>query len=182
MFSLLSKPAEDALAQLIQEQCQVPVQWTDFLKVFPPEPLTEGDPSEGNTSLTVRTTLQYTHAGRATFRYHRLDLADLFSAGVSATVDDVADFSQFLTAINSRYGLSLGAGELQPVEPFDVSGGELSYQIAVQAPPEALRFTGQGVLTANVRWRLDDPELVEAEVDRLHRLINYTLPETLSLF
>ncbi len=182
MSNYLSTSPEDALARLIQTQSQVPVQWSDFLQVFSPVALGEDDPSGRNTAVTVRTTMEYSHAGRATFHYDRLDLAELFSTGLSATVEDISTFTDYLTALNARYGLGLTESELVPVEPFDVSGGELSYQVVVQAPEDAWRFTGQGPLTVHVRWRLDDPELVEAEVDRLHQLINYTLPETITLF
>ncbi len=177
----LSLPPLQGLVQLINEKISSPTMTlADFSVIFPPQviaPLPDGS----NTQVTVKTSMDYTHAGRATFFYKRMDLTDLFANGIAATINDTDNFAQYLTALSMRYGVFFSEEDLEPVQPFDVSGGELSYQVAIQAKPESYAYVGQGNVTVNVRWRLDDPELVEQEADRLRQLVNFTLPLSISL-
>lgn len=179
MPSSLSKTPEEALLALIQEKSNIPVTWNDFMTVFPPVALPADHPSGKNSEVTVRTSMDSTHAGRVSFQYDRYDLAELLLIPMSATIEDVGTFANYLTALNARYGIDLESRELAPVLPFDVSGGELSYQVLVRAAPNALRLVGEGYLTVSVNWRLDDPERVEIEAERLYRLVNITIPSSL---
>ncbi len=180
-MSNLSLPPVQGLVQLINEKISsAPTTVDDYSVIFPPvaiAPLPDGS----NTRVTVKTSMDYTHAGRATFFYKRVSLADIFTPAISANVDDVDTFSDYLASLSSRYGLYFSEDDLEPVQPFDVSGGELSYVVAIQAKPNSYAYVGAGNVTVRVTWRLDDPELVEQEVDRLRQLVNFTLPLSISL-
>lgn len=180
-MSDLSLPPVEGLVKLINAKISsAPTTVDDYSVIFPPvaiDPLPDGS----NTQVTVKTSMDYTHAGRATFFYTRVDLGTLFTPAISANVDDVDTFADYLTALTSRYGLYFSEDDLEPVQPFDVSGGELSYVVAIRAKPTSYAYVGTGNVTVRVTWRLDDPELVEQEVDRLRQLVNFTLPLSISL-
>lgn len=181
-MSLLSQPPVQGLVALINQKISsAPTTVDDYSVIFPPvaiAPLPDGS----NTRVTVKTSMDYTHAGRSTFFYKRVELSELFAQPVTATINDTDNFTQYLAALTARYGVCLTDTDIEPVVPFDVSDGELSYEIAVRAKPGSYGYVGQGNVTVNVRWRLDDPELIEQEADRLRQLVNFTLPLSISMF
>lgn len=181
-MTLLSQPPVQGLVQLINQKISSPTTTiNDYSVIFPPVSIA-ALPDGSNTRVTVKTSLDYTHAGRATFYYKRVELSQLLGQPVAATINDTDNFAQFLAALTARYGVYFSETDFEPISSFDVSGGELSYLIGIRAKPDSYGYVGEGNVIANINWRLDDPELVEQETDRLRQLVNFTLPLSISMF
>jgi hypothetical protein len=178
MSSDLSLTPKAGLIALLNAKSSVVVTENDLLEIFPPVAL-QGTP---NTEVTVKTTLAFSHAGRVTRQYNRLNLASLTPYQLSATVGDSGTLAEYLTMLTTRYGIYLTPDDFLPNTTFDVSGGELSYTLNFTAHPNNLRWYGTGAFIVNIVWNLADPELVEQQVNRLRTLINVTLPLSLSTF
>ncbi len=178
MSSDLSLSPKAGLVALLNEKSSVVVTEADLLEIFPPVVLS-GTP---NTEITVKTTLGFSHAGRVTRQYNRINLSALSPYALTATVEETSTLAQYLTTLSNRYGIHFTPEDFLASTAFNVSGGELSYTFNFTARPTNLRWTGTGVFIANVVWNLTDPELVEQQVNRLRTLVNVTLPLSLSTF
>lgn len=176
-----SKPPLDNLMELLNAKSTVAVKASDFMDITKPVVLT-GDPSGRNTMVSLRTTLEFTHAGRVEARYDRRPLAEFINASVNVTVNDDATFADAIAAYRDRYGIYMDAQDIEAVGPFDVSGGEPSYIVPVRSPLNSYGYTGTANLQVNVAWRLVDPELMESAVDRLYQIVHHQLPETITSY
>lgn len=179
--TLALSPLKSLLA-LINAQTSVVLTEDDIHTLFPPQVIPDAAAGMPNTGIALRTGMDFSHAGRVSLQYRRLDLADLTPYALTATVEDNATLEQYLGMLCLRYGLTLSAHDIESVDPFDVSGGALSYAVSLRAKPDSLMYVGTGTFNVNVNWRLDDPELVELQIDRLRTLLNVTMPLTFSNF
>ena len=170
-----AKPPLENLMEMLNANSSVDVVTTDFMDITPPEVLV-GDADGRNTRVSLRTTMEFTHAGRVYVKFNRLPLAQVLTADVSVTLEDTGTFEQALDMYRRKYGVHLDEDDIQIVGPFDVSGGELSYSFPVQAPANSYGYYGTATFKVNVNWRLDDPELVEQEMDRLRQVVQFDLP------
>lgn len=170
-----AKPPLENLMEMLNANSSVDVASTDFIDITAPEVLV-GDADGRNTRVSLRTTMEFTHAGRVYVKYNRLPLAQVLTTDVSVTVEDTSTFEEALDMYRRKYGVYLNQDDIQLVGAFDVSGGELSYSFPVQAPAGSYGYFGAGTFRVNVNWRLDDPELVEQEVDRLRQVVQFDLP------
>lgn len=169
------------LMEMLNAKSSVVVKVTDFMDITKPEVLT-GHPSGHNTRVSLRTTLAYTHAGRVAVTYDRRNLSEVITPNVNVTVEDTDTFEVALDMYRRKYGIELGVEDIEVVGVFDVSGGELSYQIPVKSPVDSYGYIGTANLTVNVNWRLDDPELVASQVDELRQVVQFDLPLAFTAF
>jgi len=49
----------------------------------------------------------------------------------------------------------------------------------VSAPADSYGYFGTASFKVNVNWRLDDPELVEEEINRLRQLVQVAIPTSI---
>lgn len=180
-MSFLMLPPREALLRLINQRASSPLALSDIMEIFPPVAVPEPLEGQGNTQVTIKTTLDASHAGRETFTYDRIDLALFTPYQINTTIEDIGTQAQFLAMLTRRYGFQF-ENEVEAILPFDVSGGELSYPTIFRAKPTSLVWTGEFTAIVHVRWRLTDPEWVEMEADRLRTLLNVSLPLSLSTF
>lgn len=176
----LSLPPLDSLIGMINDVSSVQVDRTSFAQIFPPEIISA--PDGANTHVTFKTTMDFSHAGRVSFQYVRLNLATLFANGIDATVEDNSTFEQYLDAVRQRYGFYLHEDDIALDSPWNIANGELTHTVQVRARNSSYAFIGVANMTVNVNWRLDDPELIEDQTDRLRQLVNFTLPLSISTF
>jgi hypothetical protein len=163
------------LMEMLNAKSSVVAAVPDFQTISDPVVLVD-DPDGYNTQVSLRTTMAYTHAGKVSPKFNRRPLTDVITADVNVTVEDTATFAEALDMYRRKYGIYLDEHDIEPVGAFNVSGGELSYQIPVRSPLKSYGYFGTATLTVNVNWRLDDPELVEVEVNRLRQLVQFDLP------
>lgn len=176
-----AKPPLENLMELMNAKSSVVAKTTDFMEITPPLVLT-GDVDSRNTQVSLLPSFEFSHAGRVTVKYNRLPLATVINADVSVTVEDTGTFAEAVDMYRRKYGVYVDDADIQVVGTFDVSGGELSYQVPVIAPVDSYGYYGTANLTVNVNWRLDDPELVEEEVNRLRQVVQFDLPLALTAF
>lgn len=170
-----AKTPLDNLMEMLDVNSSVTTTVDDFMEIGKPVVLT-GDASNRNTSVSLRTNMEFSHAGRVTVKYDRLPLNVVVTPDVSITVEDYETFDVVLEMYRRKYGVYLDEKDIVTVQPFDVSGGELSYVVAVQSPVDSYGYYGTAEMTVNVNWRLDDPELVEVELDRFRQFVQFTIP------
>jgi len=169
------------LMEMLNAKSSVDVTTTDFMDITKPEVLT-GDASGRNTRVSLRTTMEFTHAGRVYVLYDRRQLSEVITPSVNVTVEDTDTFEVALDMYRRKYGIYLDEHDIQVVGNFDVSGGELSYQIPVKSPVDSYGYYGTANLTVNVNWRLDDPELVASQVDELRQVVQFDIPLAFTAF
>ncbi|QVD49245.1 hypothetical protein LUCX_175 [Xanthomonas phage vB_XciM_LucasX] len=150
MSSDLTLTPKAGLLALINQNTSVPVTENDLLNLFPPEVITDALAGEPNTRITARTTLTFSHAGRATFEYHRIDLANLTPYAMSVEISAAATLDQYLAALAERYGLYLSTSDLEPAVPFDISTGQTEYDLTFNAKPGSLMYVGSGQFKAKI--------------------------------
>ena len=170
-----AKPPLENLMELMNAKSSVVATVGDFMEIGKPVVLT-GDPDGRNTQVKLRTSMDYSHAGFVTVKYNRLPLNVVITPDVNITVEDYQKFDVALDMYRRKYGVYLDEKDIVPEQPFDVSGGDLTYQVAVKSPTDSYGYTGTATLTVNVNWRLDDPELVEVEINRLRQLVQVSIP------
>lgn len=175
-----AKTPLENLMEMLDVNSSVTATVDDFMEIGKPVVLT-GDADNRNTQVTLRTSMEFTHAGRVTVKYNRLPLTDVITPDVNITVEDFQKFDVALDMYRRKYGVYLDEKDIVTVEPFDVSGGELSYAVAVRTPVDSYGYYGTATLTVNVNWRLDDPELVEVEINRLRQLVQVSIPMSILL-
>lgn len=182
MSSDLSLTPKAGLLALINQNTTAPVTEADLKEIYPPQVIPGAPAGQPNTSVVAKTTLEFTHAGRVSLQYKRIDLAEFTPYNMSATLDDVGTLDQFLAMLTTRYGIFFNASDMDPSVPFDVSGGELEYTITLNAKPESYMYVGSGQFKAKVTWRFDDPEWIEQNINRLRVLLQSDLPLSLISF
>lgn len=181
MSNLALTPVEGLLA-LVNANTSAPVELSDLNEIFPPVVIEDAEGSDPNTRITLKTNFDFSHAGRVTVDYHRLDLSQFSAYNIGAYVQDNATVDEYLAALSERYEIYFGTTDIQPTEPFDLSGGELSYIVEFTALPESLMYIGTGTFVVNVIWLFEEPELIEARAEALHDFVHDTLPDTLISF
>lgn len=173
-----SKPPLDNLMEMLNANSSVVAAVGNFMEIGKPVVLT-GDASGRNTQVSLRTNMEFSHAGRVTVKYDRLPLSAVITSDVAVTVEDYDQFATALDMYRRKYGVYLDEDDILTDQPFDVSGGELSYQVAVTAPADSYGYYGAATFKVNVNWRLDDPELVEEEINRLRQLVQVAIPTSI---
>lgn len=181
-MSDLSLTPKVGLLTFINAKSSVPATEADLSQFFPPEVIVDPEPGAPNTRITLKTTMEFTHAGRVTLEYNRLNLADFSQYQMAATVEDVGTLDQYLAMLTTRYGIYFNVSDVEPDAPFDVSGGEASYTITLNAKPDSLMYYGTGQFKVNVAWRFDDPEWIEQNINRLRVLLHSELPLSILSF
>lgn len=181
-MSDLSLTPKAGLLALINQNTTAPAAVEDVQEFYPPEVIEDAAEGQLNTRITLKTTLDFSHAGRATFEYQRIDLSRFTPYGLTATVEDIGTLEQYQTMLTNRYGIYLGVEEIEPAIPFDVSGGELEYTLTFNAKPNALMYVGSGQFKVKVNWRFDDPEWIEQNINRLRVLLQNDLPLSILSF
>lgn len=173
-----AKTPLENLMEMLNANSSVVAAVGNFMTIGDPVALTD-HPSGRNTQVKLRTNMDYTHAGFVTVEYDRLPLSAVITPDVNITVEDYQKFDVALDMYRRKYGVYLDEKDIEPVQPFDVSGGDLTYQVAVRSPVNSYGYKGTATLTVNVNWRLDDPELVEVEINRLRQLVQVSIPMTI---
>lgn len=174
-----SKSPLENLMEMLNAKSSVVAKTTDFMEFGKPAILA-GDPSSRNTQVSLRTNMEFSHAGRVAPKFTRLPLNSVITSRVNIKVEDYATFEEALETYRRKYGIYLDHFDVQPDQPFDVSGGESSYAIAVTAPAGSYGYFGTAVLNVSVNWRFDDPEKVEADMEQLRQLVQFDLPLALN--
>jgi len=182
MSNDLSLTPKTGLLALINQNTSVPVTEADLSEIYPPEAIDGATAGQPNTRVIAKTTLEFTHAGRVTLQYKRINLADFTPYNMTATVNDNATLDEFLSMLTTRYGIFFNASDMDPSVPFDVSGGELEYTITLTAKPNSYMYVGSGQVKAKVIWRFDDPEWIEQNINRLRVLLQSDLPLSIISF
>lgn len=178
----LSLTPKAGLLALINAKSSVVATEANFQEWLAPQPIANAPAGQPNTEVTLRTNLEFSHAGRVTLQYTRLNLADFTQYQMSATVEDIGTLEQYLAMLSNRYGIYLQPTDIEPTTPFDVSGGELSYVYTFAAKPNSYLYYGQGQFVVKVNWRFDDPEWIEQNVSRLRTLVQIDMPSAVISF
>jgi len=174
-----SKTPLDNLMEMLNAKSSVVAKATDFIEIDRLTVLTD-DVDGRNTQLSLRTNMEFSHAGRVNPKFNRLPLNSVITPRVNVTVEDYATFEQVLETYRRKYGVYVDVLDVQPDQPFDVSGGDLSYAVAVTSPATSFGYKGTAVLNVNVNWRFDDPEKVEMDMNQLRQLVQFDLPLALN--
>lgn len=174
-----SKTPLDNLMEMLNAKSSVVAKTTDFIEIDRLTVLTD-DPDGRNTQVSLRTNMDFSHAGRVNPKFDRLPLSSVITSRVNITVEDYATFDQALETYRRKYGIYLDRQDVLPDQPFDVSGGDLSYAVAVTSPATSFGYKGTAILNVNVNWRFDDPEKVESDMNQLRQLVQFDLPLALN--
>lgn len=178
----LSLTPKAALLALLNEKTTAPVTEADLKQLYLPEAIPDAPAGQPNTRASAKTTLTFSHAGRVTFEYRRLNLADFTPYNMTATLQDTGTLEEYLAMLTTRYGIFFGPEDVVSAVPFDVSGGELEYTITLNANPDSYLYYGTGQFKAKVVWNFDDPEWIEQNINRLRILLQSDLPMSLLSF
>jgi hypothetical protein len=178
----LSLAPKAGLLALINAKSSAPATLADLQEIFPPQVIANAPTGQPNTQVTVRTTLDFSHAGRVTLSYHRLDLSAFTPYQMNATIEDVGTLADYLAMLTTRYGIYFDTAEVSSTVPFDASSGELTYTFTLQANPTSYMYVGSGDFIVHVVWRFDDPELIEQNVSQLRIAVQIDLPNSISTF